>query len=90
MFVTILRFRGMGFALVTPSHISVRMQQQISTKALSISSSVDETKIEADLLEPNAVSSKVFSSDKRPVILFDGGTFLHVSLLLTTKILYRK
>ena len=71
------RFHSGCFALVAPSNISVRMQQRMATKALSMTSSVDGTTTEATLLEPNAVSSKVFSSDQRPVILFDGGTLLH-------------
>ncbi len=77
MFVMTPRFYSGCFALVAPSNISVRMQQRVATKALSMASSVDGTATEAALLEPTAVSSKVFSSDQRPVILFDGGTLLH-------------
>mmetsp|Transcript_22481 Transcript_22481/g.55731 ORF Transcript_22481/g.55731 Transcript_22481/m.55731 type:complete len:227 (-) Transcript_22481:714-1394(-) len=72
MFVMTPRFYSGCFALVAPSNISVRMQQRVATKALSMASSVDGTATEAALLEPTAVSSKVFSSDQRPVILFDG------------------
>lgn len=77
MFVMTPRFYSGCFALVAPSNISVRVQQRMATTALSMASSVDGTTAEAALLEPKAVSSKVFSSDQRPVILFDGGTLLY-------------
>lgn len=66
--VTMSRFYNGCFALVTPSRLSSRMQQCMGTRPLSMTSSVDES----SLLEPKTVSSKVFSDDKRPVILFDG------------------
>ena len=80
LFVMIPRFYNGCYALLAPSDISVRMQQRVFTKALSMTSSVDGTSIDAELLEPKAVSSKVFSSDQRPVILFDGGTLFHFSI----------
>jgi len=66
------RFFHDGFALSVPSNVFVRMQQQIGAKTLSMTSLVEETGNSAGLLDPNVVSSKVFSTDQRPVILFDG------------------
>lgn len=65
-----------GFALFVPSNISLRVQPRIGTTELSMTSSAGKIGNSVFLLEPNAVSSKVFSSDQRPVILFDGGTLL--------------
>ena len=67
------RFYSGCFALVVPSNFPSRMQNPMGAAALSMTSSVEGTFDEATLLEPKAVSSKVFSSDQRPVILFDGG-----------------
>lgn len=61
-----------GFALFVPSNISLRVQPRIGTTELSMTSSAGKIGNSVFLLEPNAVSSKVFSSDQRPVILFDG------------------
>lgn len=75
--MTMSLFFSGSFAFFVPSNISVRMQQRIATKTLSMASSVDNIENSASLLNPNVVSSKVFSSsDRRPVILFDGGKFL--------------
>jgi len=60
------------FALVAPSDISSRMAQRIGTKTLYMSSQAQKIDSGETLLDPSAVSSKVFSGDKRPVILFDG------------------
>lgn len=71
--MTMSLFFSGSFAFFVPSNISVRMQQRIATKTLSMASSVDNIENSASLLNPNVVSSKVFSSsDRRPVILFDG------------------
>ena len=77
IFVMLQRFNSGCFALIVPSEFPARMQQRIATKALSMASSVENTWGDATLLEPKVVSSKVFSGDKRPVILFDGGTSFH-------------
>jgi len=70
-----------GFSVSVPS-MNVRRvgptttMKTTMTKALSMVSSVDTTNPtagdEPTLLEPSIVSSKVFSGDQRPVILFDG------------------
>jgi len=61
-----------GFALIVPSNVSFRVQPRIGTTELSMTSSAGKVGNSVILLDPNAVSSKVFSSDQRPVILFDG------------------
>lgn len=71
--VTMSRFYSGCFALVAPSKLPSRLQQRIGAKTFSLSSSAENTFDSSTLLEPKAVSSKVFSDDKRPVILFDGG-----------------
>lgn len=60
-----------GFALFVPPNISLRVQPRIGTTELSMSSSAGKIGNRV-FLDPNSVSSRVFSSDQRPVILFDG------------------
>ena len=65
-------FLGGGNAFLSKS-VSTHMQQ-IEMRKLSMSS-VDQTVNGATLLDPKVVSSNVFGSDQRPIILFDGGTY---------------
>ena len=71
--VMLLRCFGRGSAFVTPSALSAPVRHGATSMMSSSAEPIYETTTPI-LLEPTAVSSKVFSSDRRPIILFDGGT----------------
>ena len=60
-------------ALIAPSQHYARTQRHVGTNVVLMSTSAN-IEGKSSLLDPNVVSSKVFDSDRRPVILFDGGT----------------